>query len=246
MATTVEAPTPSRTGGTSATTRGFYRAGAIAGFVGGGLAILTNALHPRNFGDTTQDLLRMVADYGPWRIVHLGIILSAFFGIFALVAIFRSIADGPSTWAWPALGVALVSAAVALVSFSIDGFALAGLADDWSAATGAGRAGILTAAQGLQHFDGALFMMNIMTLFGLTPLVGGIALWQDGTFYPRWLSGLGIVGGLFGLASGISQFLAGEITDLGFLVLFTIGSVLLTVWLLGASFVLWRRSAATI
>ncbi|HEX8100815.1 MAG TPA: hypothetical protein VF660_11520, partial [Actinomycetota bacterium] len=205
MATTVEAPAAARTEASATTTRGFYRAGAIAGFVGGGLAIITNALHPRNFGDTTQDLLRMITDFGPWRIVHLGILMSAFFGIFALVAIFRSIADGPSPWAWPALGIALASAAVAMVSFSIDGFALAGLAADWSAATGATRAGILTAAQGLQNFDGALFMLNIMTLFGLTPLVGGVALWQDGRVYPRWLSGLGIVGGLFGMASGISQ-----------------------------------------
>jgi hypothetical protein len=243
MATTVEAPRSQRPSAGGAPDRRLYRIGAISGFVATALAIVSNAAHPRHVLGTTQETLRTIADYGPWRVVHLGIILAAVFAVIAFVAVYRSISDGPSPWARPALGLILISTAVALVSFSIDGFAMSAVADDWVASSGAQQATLLSAATLLQHFDAAVFTVTLMAFFGLLPIVGGIALWTDGS-YPRGVAATAVAAGLFGFAAGVTQFLAGEITRFAFLFLLTIGSVLLTVWLFLVSVLLWRKSQA--
>ncbi|MDP8955562.1 MAG: DUF4386 family protein [Actinomycetota bacterium] len=247
MATTVQAPTRDREAGVAARSdRTLYRAGAIAGFIGTAIALLTNAVHPRNlFGEDSATTLQRIADFGPWLVVHLGFVVALVLGVITFMAVYRSIASGPSPWARPAVGIVLVSSAVTLVSFMMDGFGLWGLAQAWATATGEAQAVIATAAEGIASFENALFIGTMLTFFGATPIVGGIALWTDGT-YPRWVAGLAIVAGVIGLAAGTINFLAGEVTDFAFMVLFTISSVLVTVWFLALSVLLWRRSQATV
>ena len=247
MATTVQAPARDRrTGVPGSSDRTLYRAGAIAGFIGTAIALVTNAVHPRNlFGNESATTLQRIADFGPWLVVHLGFIVALLLGLVTFMAVYRSIADGPSPWVRPALGVILVSSAVTLVSFAMDGFGLWGLAQAWANATGQAKAGIAAAAQGITPFENALFVGSTIAFFGATPILGGMAVGTDGT-YPRWVAGLGIVAGVIGLAAGVTNFLAGEVTDFGFIVLFTISSVLVTAWFLALSVLLWRRSQATV
>ncbi len=248
MATTVQAPARDRApaGRSAESDRTLYRAGAIAGFIGTAIALVTNAVHPRNlFGEESAVALQRIADFGPWLVVHLGFVVALLLGVITFMAVYRSIADGPSPWARPALGVILVSSALTLTSFLMDGFGLWGLAQAWAGATGQAKATIATAAQGIVPFENALFVGTTIAFFGVAPILGGMALWTDGS-YPRWVGGLGIAGGVIGVAAGITNFLAGEVTDFGFVVLFTISSVLVTVWFLALSVALWRRSQATV
>ncbi len=247
MATTVQAPAPRRTTREAGSSdRRLYRAGAIAGFVGTGIGLITNAMHPRDlFGLTTEDRLQRIVDFGPWLPVHLGFVVALALGLVTFMAVYRSLIDGPSPWVRPALAIVLVSSAVTFVSFVMDGFGLWGLATAWAEATGAAKSTIALAADAGESFENALFIGSTILFFGVSPIVGGMALWTDGT-YPRWVAGVAVVAGIFGLAAGVINYLAGEVTDFGFIVLFTIASVLVTVWFLALSLLLWRRSQATV
>ena len=247
MATTVQAPSAGRTAPRAESSdRSLYRAGAIAGFVATALGLVANAMHPRDLFDLTSgERLQRIADFGPWLAVHLAVVFAVALGLITFMAVYRTIADGPSPWARPAIAVVLVSSAVALVSFLMDGFGLWGLAQAWAGATGSAKTTIAATADAMAGFETALFVGGQLTFFGVAPIVGGMALWTDGT-YPRWVAGLAVVGGIIGFAAGTINFLAGEITDFAFIVLFTISSVLVTVWFLALSVLLWRRSQATV
>jgi hypothetical protein len=67
---------------------------------------------------------------------------------------------------------------------------------------------------------------------------------SDLTYGPG-LAALALAGGVTGIACGLLQALSGELTTLSYLWLLTISLLLVTLWLLGASIVLWRRSPAT-
>jgi hypothetical protein len=224
-----------------------FRIGGMAGIAGGILAIVANALHPRLSSgdlDDTEEFLEMVADYSLWRLDHLAIIVSLALGIVAAVALARSITDLPAAaWAELALPVTLVTGGVAAAAFAIDGFVMAGVAEDWADATGAGRAVMLERAETLEYVDIALFSVTIIGLFGVAQLLFGLAFWQS-AYYPNWIGSTALVAGVVGLASGAWMWMSGEIGVGNFLILFSITSVLFAVWLLAGSVLLLRRSRA--
>jgi hypothetical protein len=246
MATTVQARAPGRTTAVPGSSdRRLYRAGAIAGIVGTGIGLITNAMHPRDlFGLSTEDRLQRIVDFGPWLPIHFGFVVALALGLITFMAVYRSLLDGPSPWVRPALAVVLVSSTVTFVSFVMDGFGLWGLATTWAEATGSAKSSIALAADAGESFETALFIGSTILFFGVMPIVSGMALWTDGS-YPRWVAGVAIVAGIIGLAAGTINFLAGEVTDFAFVVLFTVASVLVTVWFLALSVLLWRRSEVT-
>jgi hypothetical protein len=222
-----------------------YRIGGIAGIVAGVVAIVSNALHPRlgpgDLGDQ-EKFLKMVSDFGLWRLVHLAIIVALIIALVAFVAIARSIIDLPAaSWSRVAIAAAIASGGIATVSFAVDGFVLAEVAEDWAAGDSGGRGAVLDRMATIEYFDTALFSATIITLFGATQLFYGIALWTSET-YSRLIGGIALAGGAAGLVSGISIAISGEIGTGNFLILFSISSVLLAVWLLAASVALLQRS----
>jgi hypothetical protein len=140
-----------------------------------------------------------------------------------------------------ALAAAIASGGIAAVSFAVDGFVLAEVAEDWAAAASADRGPVLERMQTIEYVDTALFSATIITLFGATQLFYGIALWASET-YSRLVGGIALAGGAAGLVSGMWVALSGEIGIGNFLILFSISSVLLAVWLLAASVALLQRS----
>jgi hypothetical protein len=241
MATTVETPRATST----IPELDLYRIGGISGIAAGSLAVIANALHPRmapsDLGNT-EKLLEMVSGYSLWRIDHLAIVFVVALALIAAVGLTRSITDLPAaSWARVALASTVVTSAVAAVSFSMDGFVLAEVAQDWAQASGAEQAAILERARTVQYFDGALFAVTIIGAFGVTQLLTGLALWQS-SLYPKWIGATALFSGVVGLVSGSWMWMSGEIGVGNFLVLFTITSVLFAVWLLAASFRLLRRS----
>lgn len=222
-----------------------YRIGGLAGIFGGALGILANALHPRprpgDVGDL-ENFLDIVAGYAFWRIDHLAIIGSVVLGLIALVVLGRSMYATPGgAWARLAVPLALATGAVAAASFTIDGIVLAAVADDWAAAGAAGREAVMQRAQTVEYFDVAFFSVATLGLFGITQLVYALALRASGTYAP-WLGSLALLGAAAGMASGTWMWFSGGVNVGNFLVLFTITSVALTVWLLAASLAMYRRS----
>jgi hypothetical protein len=241
MTTAVESvPTRAATG-----EHELYRIGGIAGVTGGILAVIANAAHPR-LGPSdlgrTRELLDLVEGYGLWRLDHLVILVALSLGVLAAVALARSLSDPVANpWARLALAATLVTGAVAAVSFSIDGFVLAGLAEEWAQARGVGRALILERAETLQYVDVAFFSVATVGLFGLSQTLFGLAFWRSGA-YPRWIGTAALAGGGAGLISGAWMWLSGELGLGNFLVFFTMTSVLFALWLFAGSLVLLRRS----
>lgn len=240
MATTVD---PARTGSTTSELD-LYRIGGIAGVTGGVLAVIANALHPRPGPDDlgrTRELLDLVEGYSLWRLDHLAILVSLILGVIAAVALARSLSDPiANPWARLALPATLVTGAVAALSFSIDGFVLAGVADDWAAAGGLRRELILERAETLQYVDLAFFSVATVGLFGLTQVLFGLA-FRRSSAYPGWIGLAALAGGGAGLVSGVWMWLSGELGVGNFLVFFTITSVLFAVWVFAASLFLLRR-----
>ncbi len=224
-------------------TTSFYRLCGLAGLVGGALALVANGLHPRSspsdLGET-EALLDMVAGFGLWRLLHLLIIFALLLVVIALIGLAHSLVEeNRSPWARLCLPLGLVSGAVSAASFAMDGFALGGVGAAWKAASGAARADVLLQAEAVYMIDGALFTVAIISMFGATALVYGLAL-RSSQRYPKWIGMTAIAGGVAGLASGTVQMLAGELNVASFLILFTITSVLFTIWLIGVSLQLYR------
>jgi hypothetical protein len=222
-----------------------YKIGGIAGVAGGILAVIANGLHPRPAPSDlgrTRELLDMVEGYSLWRVDHLAILVALCLGVIAAVALARSLGDPvPNPWARLALAATLVTGAVAAVSFSIDGFVLAGVAEDWAAARGLRRALMLERAETLQYVDLAFFSVSTVGLFGLAQGLFGLAFWRS-TSYPRWIGAAALVGGGAGLISGVWMWLSGGLGLGNFIIFFTITSVLFAVWLFAGSLLLLRRS----
>jgi hypothetical protein len=225
--------------------RDLYRIGGIAGISGGILGVVANALHPRpgtSDLSRTEEILDMAAGYSLWRLDHLLILVALMLGVVAVVALARSVAETPAAgWARVAFAATLVTGAAAALAFSVDGFVLGGVAEDWAAARGVGRALMLERAETLQYVDRAFFSVATIGLFGVTQLLFGLVLWRSGT-YPPWIGTAALAGGVAGLISGVWMWLSGELGLGNFLVLFSITSVLFAVWVFGASLLLLQRS----
>lgn len=226
------------------------RWGGAAGVASAAVAVAFNALHPRAPSDRLNDveeLLRLVSRSGDWRIVHLVSVLATLVGVGAIVAILWSMSLGGSR-RWPAIALAslVVTTPVLLLSVAVDGFAIKAVADQWARATGAPAASLLAAATALRSLDEAVLDAVMITQFGLTTVLLGVASWTS-PLYGRALGAVALAAGATGVVCGCVQALAGRLTPFSYLVLLTLSLALFTLWLTLASIRLWRlgRSGLT-
>jgi hypothetical protein len=88
----------------------------------------------------------------------------------------------------------------------------------------------------------ALFTGTIGSLFGLTPVLFGVAALNDGS-HPKGLGYLAIASGVLGLLTGSIQFVRG-LTNLTANILFPVASLGFIVWLFIMGWRLWKPEAA--
>lgn len=222
---------------------GFYRISAGAGIVGGILAVVFNLLHPRS-SDAIQSArgeLAMIADSGIWRLDHIMLGLATaliFIGVIGIgLSMFGTAADA---WARAWLIFTSVSVTLLLVTIALDGSPIKGLADQWAA--GGKDAGLLASATVLVEITSGLLGASIAMMFGLAPLMLGMAVLSGGG-YPKVLGQISIAAGAVGLLDALLLAFSG-FSKLSILVLFPITSVLSTIVLLWASWELWKSHAS--
>lgn len=208
-------------------------------------AVVFNAVHPRasaaSLNDTTE-LLRIVSASDGWRVVHFASVVATLVGAVAIVAILWSMVHhGSKRWPLIALVSLVLTTPVLLLSVGLDGFAIKSIADRWAHSAGADREMLVTAATALRSVDVAVLDVVMVGHFGLTAILLGIASGTT-TLYGRWLSFVAIAGGVMGVVCGALQALSGRLTTLSYLVLLSASLALFTVWLVLASYVLWRRA----
>ncbi|MEA2451792.1 MAG: hypothetical protein QOG04_502 [Actinomycetota bacterium] len=219
----------------------FYRISAASGMLGGVLAVVFNLLHPRS-NDIVQGgrgELELIAGSDIWRLDHVMLGLGTaliFIGIIGVaLSMFGTSAD---TWARAWLIFTTVAASILLVTLALDGGPMKTLADQW--ANGGKDAGAFAAANALMEINSGLLGASIALLFGVAPLLLGMAVMSGGG-YPKALGQVALVGGALGLLDALLLAFQG-FTKLSVLILFPITSVLSTIVLTWAAWELWTKN----
>ena len=212
--------------------RSVLRWGGMAAMVGAVLGLAGNLMHPRGSEFSAQAEIALVNDSGVWLLDHFLIAWSFAFALVGLVAIGWSFTDAVGqSWGRIATASAIGSVTVGYVTIAVDGMAM-----EAAAATG-GAVGEAVAHVGL-----ALFTATIGSLFGLTPVLFGIALLSSDT-YPKGLGYLILAGGLLGMLAASVQYLSGPSTLITNVV-FVASSLLFTVWVFLMGWRLWSGAPA--
>lgn len=224
--------------------RTVMRVGAIAAMVGAVIAVVFNLLHrtPVSLGDHlfaprseefgAAEAVRLATEEGIWALDHY--MLAWFLGLalFALVVVSRSFTGEPSvSWGRIARPFAVSASAVAFIGIVLDGWAI----------TEAGEQVGGDVAMAVAYVSEALFIATIGALFGVTPLLYGIAV-LSGDDYPSWLGWVAVIAGLVSIVAGSIIWFDG-LSNFP-MVLFLISSIVFTAWIGLMGWRLWQKSSA--
>ena len=216
--------------------------GAAFAVAGGVVALIGNLLAPRFDQNDNVQVYRAVAASDRLAPAGLVLILAFVLTTVGILAIAASLRGGPGNdAAW--LGGAAVAAGgvIALAQNSVELFGYRQMARVFAGADGQNQQGAFWATSALDKANSSLFSTWTLLLLGLAPLLISIAMLQTRAF-PAWLAGLGVVGGIICGFVGVANLVKEDQAALN--LVFLVGSLLVTVWLI-ASGVLLRRLPAT-
>ena len=227
--------------GTSVNENQALRWGGAAAMVGAGLILVGNLLHPRTSEpDSVTAELELAADSSIWLLDHFILGWALAFLFVGLIAI-TSYLDGGAgaTMARTARAAGVAGVVIAFLAVSVDGMALKEVADDWSAS--GGSEATLATGTAVVQVSFALFTALIASFAGLTPVLVSLAQLWSKRFTP-WVCYVGLAGGLVCLLVASISFLAGPsafVTN----ILFTAGSLAVTVWAFMSGLQLWQKTS---
>ena len=218
------------------TNRTTLRAAGINLFIGGVVALVVNALHPRP-PERTDELLALVATMAHWSLIH-------YLAAFATPLIVAGLALLVTTFTDPvarAIGevgkyVTAFGAATFVVAIVIDGYGYPRFARVWMAATGDEKSTILWAADAVHTVDAALFPVWAGLFLGLGLVLVAAALWRSGE-WPRWFAAVGCLGGSMCFVYAMTVVFAASVA----LPLWPLGPAINGVWLTTLGAMLLRR-----
>jgi hypothetical protein len=212
--------------------------GSAFAVTGGVVALVGNLLAPRFDQSDNVEVYRAVAASN--RLAPAGVVLLLAFvlttiGILAIASSLRGGRGNDAAW----LGAAAVGAggAIALAQNSLELFGYRQMARVFAGADGQNQQGAFWATSALDKANSSLFSTWTLLLLGLAPVLLSIAMLQTRAF-PTWVAGVGVVGGLICAIVGVANLLIEDQAKLN--LVFLVGSLLVTVWLLAAG-VLLRR-----
>lgn len=239
VTTTAHGLTPRRAGGDErATHRSLARLGGVGALGGALLLFASTLLHPL---DSDPNIPRAAfAEYAAdslWVWSHLGQFAGLAVLGMALVALAATLEPGrAAAWARIGLAGAVATIAVAAALQAVDGVALKVMVDRWAAATGEARMLAFEAAFAVRQIEVGLASLLSLVL-GLTLSIFGVAVFFS-TRYPRWLGGIGLLGGLGTVAAGAAQASTG-FSGLA-MTLSMLSSSVPLIWAILAGILMWR------
>ena len=220
--------------------RSTLRMGGAAAVVGGVLALVGNLLHPRWTDIDDVELYENIADSGIWEVDHLLLVVGILLIVGGVTAVARSLEGGAGhAFARYGLLATVVGGAIALADISIDASAMRTAAENFAEAGQEDRVGAFWAANAVDHVASAMFNMFTIVLLGVSPLLLGMAAVRSGR-YPAALAWIAVVGGAAAVLTGMAGLGGAEGDDL--LVPFLVASLLVTIWVIGAGWHLWRTA----
>ncbi|HZO31769.1 MAG TPA: hypothetical protein VFH48_37905 [Chloroflexota bacterium] len=220
------------------------RIGAVCAVLGAVVSVAAGV----SFGTLTNEagteaVLRAIASRPPWYwpTVHLGFIIGALLWVWAFFAIPNSLTRGVS-WVLGWLGVAtiVVGATIQVAGSSMSGVGLTALANAWEHAQASEQASLLRVGDTLLLVSSGTWPSVRSYLLGVPFILSGLAMAMSGR-YPRWLGGVGVVGGVGALVGGILTFLG---ADLGRERLFVVFAQIVSLWMVAMGALMWRHAGA--
>jgi hypothetical protein len=195
-------------------------------------------LHPMSADP--NDPVAAFAEYAAdrfWVASHLGQFRGVALLCVSLVALGEALEAGsPAAWARVGVVGTAASLAVAAALQAADGLALKAMVDRWMQASGDARLLAFEAALAVRQIEiGRASLLS--ELFGLTIITFGFSMSFSRRF-PKWLAGLGLLGGLGTLTAGVVQAYTG-FSELAMMVGMPANTILL-VWAIAAGACLWR------
>lgn len=215
------------------------RIGAVCGVVGGAGFVLVGGLHG-NLPGETEAALRYLAPRSDWTAVHLAAMVFAVLWIPAFMALAGTMRTALGQLVGRMALISLVVAvAVFIVDYSIDGYSMKFLADDWAAASAADRPAKVQVAAAVLGVVRGTVRSTLTWLFGVPFLLAGLAIATERS-WQRWLGWIAVVTGGCTVLAGLAAFVRARAEDPLFLVgiLFSFGSFM---WLAIVAAMLWNR-----
>jgi hypothetical membrane protein len=222
---------------------GLSRSTGSAFAVAGGIAaVVGNLLAPRFDQNDNVQVYRAVAASDRLAPANLVLILAFILTTIGILAIASSLRGGRGNdAAW--LGSAAVAAggAIALAQNSLELFGLRQMARVFAGADGQNQQGAFWATSALDKANASLFSTWTFLLLGLGPLLISIAMMQARAF-PSWVAIVGLVAGVICAFVGVANLVTEDQSSLN--LVFLVGSLLATVWVIAAGVLLRREPTA--
>ena len=220
--------------------RTLLRLGGACAVLGSVANVVASAAHGDLPETGTRAALDFVAARDTWSLVHLTSIFAVLLWLVAFAALSWSMPRGaPRLLARFGLAIISVGAAVHVVFFSIDGYALKGAADAWAAASGSERESLLRAGDMVLLLQNSQFVSAIFLVLGLPFVLFGLAV-AFSRAYPVWLGWLGATAGAGAFFTGVTRFVRIELVPDP--VLFGVFGLGVSLWIAVTGALMWRRA----
>jgi hypothetical protein len=225
-----------------------FRTGAISMVLGLLLGIGVSPFHGGTPPEDLQAILPQIAANDYWVVVHLAQFVGDVLMLFGFVALYRSIIEGASTGASPALArmgivVAVVAEGVYAVNQAVDGIANKFVAQEWVSAAPAEKADAFRLADAVRHIEIGTSSLWALS-WGITLLLFGLAL-ALGRAYPRFLGWIAIAVGASQVVSALSlayNGFPGPSSEGPLILVFMATSLIALPLTLLIAFFLWRKA----
>jgi hypothetical protein len=225
-----------------------FRMGAISMVLGLLLGIGVSPFHGGTPPEDLQAVLPQIAANDYWVVVHLAQFVGDVLMLFGFVALYRSIIEGASTGASPALArmgivVAVVAEGVYAVNQAVDGIANKFVAQEWVSAAPAEKADAFRLADAVRHIEIGTSSLWALS-WGITLLLFGLAL-ALGRAYPRFLGWIAIAVGASQVVSALSlayNGFPGPSSEGTLILVFMATSLIALPLTLLIAFFLWRKA----
>ena len=221
------------------TTRRTVAGLAIAGGV---VALAGNLLAPRYSGNSV-DNYRELADSTRYAVSGFIILAATILVTAALVGFTRTWRGTPhAELAYYGQLAAVIGGTIAMAQAGLGVYAYRQAAMDFAGSDDRNIVSAFWATNALDKLNGAMFATWTIVLLGIAPLIIGLAQLRS-RVVATWLAMTAMAGGLICAVVGVGALMDSSQSD--FDVPFLIGSLMVTVWVIGTGVVMWREPAPT-
>lgn len=219
------------------------RLGGGAAVLGGVLALVGNLLHPRYANTSDVARFSQIATSNRYAVADALLVfalIGVVVGVYSIAAVVREDSDSAAA----RLGgvVAAVGGAMAISQFAVEEYGLRQSARTFVSATRLDQRAAFFAAVGVDKLNSALFAGWTIVLLGVAPLLIGIAILRANRL-PNWQGGIAVLGGGICAVAGTVDLLKADQSSMD--LVFLVGSLLVTAWVIAGGVSLWREAAST-